>query len=320
MKPALDCIPCLLRQTLDAARVASPDPAVHEQIVREVLSSLDEADLRQSPPVLGQGIHRRLRELTGLADPYAAAKGRQNRLAISLLSALGDQVAAAADPFDLAVRLAIAGNVIDLGPTGVLTESDVRRSVEQALREPVDGPLVAFRSAVERAERILYLADNAGELAFDRLLVGQLGPPRVTVAVRGGPVLNDATMEDARFVGMLDLVEVIDNGSDAPGTILADTSPAFRQRFAEADLVIAKGQGNYETLCDEPAPVWFLFKVKCGVVARRTGRPVGAQVIVRSGPAHPVATQHPAAPGSSATPARRLRSIGPTPELPASAG
>jgi uncharacterized protein with ATP-grasp and redox domains len=264
-------------------------------LLREVLSSLDEADLRQSPPVLGQGIHRRLRELTGLADPYAEAKRRQNRLAVSLLPALEAQVAAAADPFDLAVRLAIAGNVIDLGPTGDLTESDVRRSIEQALRESVDGPLAAFRSAVERAERILYLTDNAGELAFDRLLVGQLGPQRVTVAVRGGPVLNDATMEDARFVGMLDLVEVIDNGSDAPGTVLSDTSPVFRERFAEADLVIAKGQGNYETLCDESAPAWFLFKVKCGVVARRVGRPVGGQVIVRSGPADGVATQHPGA-------------------------
>ena len=161
MKPALDCIPCLLRQTLDAARVASPDPAVHERLLRVVLSSLDEADLRRSPPVVGQGIHRRLRELTGLADPYAEAEGRQNRLAIALLPALEAQVAAAADPFDLAVRLAIAGNVIDLGPNGDLTESDVRRSVEQALREPVDGPLAAFRSAAERAERILYLADNA---------------------------------------------------------------------------------------------------------------------------------------------------------------
>jgi len=314
MKPALDCVPCLLRQTLDAARVASPDPAVHERLLREVLSSLDGGDLRQSPPVLGQGIHRRLRELTSLADPYAEAKERQNRLAVSLLPALEAQVAAAVDPFELAARLAIAGNIIDVGPTGDLTESDVRRSVEQALREPVDGPLAAFRSAVERAERILYLADNAGELAFDRLLVEQLGPQRVTVAVRGGPVLNDATMEDARFVGMLDLVEVIDNGSDAPGTVLADTSPDFRERFAEADLVIAKGQGNYETLCDEAGPVWFLFKVKCGVVARRTGRAVGAQVIVGSSPACPIAMQHPAAPGSSATPARRLRPRGLTAE------
>jgi uncharacterized protein with ATP-grasp and redox domains len=295
MKPALECIPCLLRQTLEAARAASPDPIVHERLMREVLSSLVEGDLRQSPPLVAQGFQRRLRELTGLADPYVEAKGRQNRLAISLLPALEAQVAAAADPFDLAVKLAIAGNIIDLGPNGELTGTDVRRSVEQALREPVDGPLAEFRSAVERAERILYLADNAGELAFDRLLVGRLDPKRVTVVVRGRPVLNDATMEDARFVGMLDLVEVIDNGSDAPGTVLPDTSPAFRVRFAESDLVIAKGQGNYETLCDEAAAVWFLFKVKCGVVARQIHRPIGAQVIVRSGPTDQVVTQHPGA-------------------------
>ena len=282
LRTSLDCLPCLVRQALEAGRLASPDPAVGERLVRDTLARLAESDLRSSPPVLAQRMHRRLRELIGVDDVYRSAKERLNRVALGLREDLEAELAAAEDPFDLAVRLAIAGNVIDLGVTPGVSESDVRRSVEQALREPVRGPLDELRRSVKGASRILYLADNAGELVFDRLLIEQLGPERVTLAVRGVPVLNDATLEDARTTGLTDIVEVIDNGSDAPGTVLDHCSPAFRRRFAEADLIIAKGQGNLETLVDESAPIFFLFKVKCPVVAGLVGLPEGAHVVLRS--------------------------------------
>jgi uncharacterized protein with ATP-grasp and redox domains len=283
MRTSLDCIPCLLRQALEAGRLVSSDPLVHERIVRDTLEWIGETDFRQSPPVLAQRIHRRLRELTGVDDPYRLAKDRLNRLAIGLLPELRAEIVAARDQFALAVRLAIAGNIIDLGVNGSLTEADVRRSIDQALSEPVQGRLEELRQACQQAPRVLYLADNAGELVFDRLLIEHLGPDRITVAVRGAPVLNDATVEDARAAGLPEIVEVIDNGSDAPGTILEDCSAAFRRRFSEADLVIAKGQGNFETLSDEPSNVYFLFKVKCPVIASRVSLPVGAQVVASTG-------------------------------------
>ncbi len=114
---------------------------------------------------------------------------------------------------------------------------------------------------------------------MDRLLIEQLGPERVTVGVRGGPVLNDATLADASEVRMTELVDVIDNGSDAPGTILADCSDSFRERFDGADLVIAKGQGNFETLSGLNRHIVFLFKVKCPVVSREVGLPVGTHAL-----------------------------------------
>ncbi|MGC8635256.1 MAG: tRNA (N6-threonylcarbamoyladenosine(37)-N6)-methyltransferase TrmO [Candidatus Limnocylindrales bacterium] len=283
MRTSLDCLPCLVRQALDAGKLASPDPALSERLVRDTLAGLAESDLRQSPPMLAQRVHRRLRELTGRDDIYRPAKERLNRVALDLREELETALAKAADPFDLAVRLAIAGNVIDMGVTGAVSESDVRRSVEQALRTPVRGWVDELRRSVRHSDRILYLADNAGELVFDRLLIERLGPDRVTVAMRGAPVLNDATMEDARTAGLTGIVEVIDNGSDAPGTVLDDCSPTFRQRFSEADLIIAKGQGNFETLVDEPAPIYFLFKVKCPVIAARVGLPMGTHVVARSG-------------------------------------
>jgi len=305
VRTSLDCLPCLVRQALDSGRLASPDPAVSEQLVRDVLARLAESDLRLSPPALAQVIHRRLRELIGVDDVYRPAKERLNRVALGLREELETALAAAEDPFDLAVRLAIAGNVIDLGVSGDVSESDVRQSVEQALREPVRGRVDDLCRSVERAGRILYLADNAGELVFDRLLIGQIGPERVTLAVRGAPVLNDATLEDARAAGLTGIVEVIDNGSDAPGTILEDCSPAFRRRFAEADLVLAKGQGNFESLVDEPSTIYFLFKVKCPVIAGRVGLPVGSQVVTRSGEQPGDVPDHALPSGGRGQPARR---------------
>jgi damage-control phosphatase, subfamily I len=284
MKTTLDCIPCFVRQGLEAARLVSADTSVHERIVRDVLQWASEIDLDQTPPFLAQRIHRRLRKITGAKDPYGAAKARQNRLALDLSPKLKAEVDAAKDPLAMAVRLAIAGNIIDMGVRGDISESDVRRSMEQALAEPVSGAWDDFRRALERAGRILYLADNAGEIVFDRMLIEQLSPGRVTLAVRGAPVINDATLADARAAGLHEVVDIIDNGSDAPGTILEDCSRAFRQRFAAADMIIAKGQGNFETLSGEARNIFFLFKVKCPVIADHAGLPVGTHALVRPCP------------------------------------
>ncbi len=283
MKTYLDCIPCFVHQAVEVARRVSDDPAFQEKIVREILKEFDRVKMSDPPPVMGQFTHRRLREITGLRDPYQSAKERQNRMALELLPALKAEIAAAADPLSLATRLAIAGNIIDLGVNGNLTESDILESIHQALQEPLAGDWEKFRDAVAEARDILYLADNAGEIIFDRLLIEQILPKPITLVVRGAPVINDALREDACCAGLDRVVTIIDNGSDAPGTVLNDCSAEFRRRLAVADLIIAKGQGNYETLSDEPYNIFFLFKVKCQVIARHVGQPEGTQVLIQSG-------------------------------------
>ena len=280
MNLSLDCVPCVVRHALEAARFASSDPAIHEQVLREVLSEAAGWDMRLSAPVLSQHVHRRLRALTGIADPYRDAKRRFNELALEVLPELQVKVQTAADPLELAVRLAIAGNVIDLGVNGGLRESDIRLSLSQSLSDPFAGDLNSFRTAISEAGEILYLADNTGEIVFDRLLVERLPAGRVTVAVRGAPVLNDATMADARITGLDQIAEVVDNGSDAPGTILEDCSSGFRKRFEDADTIIAKGQGNFETLAGSPRNIFFLLKIKCPVVAAHTGLEIGSQALI----------------------------------------
>lgn len=282
MNTSLDCIPCLLRQTLDAAKLVSADPAVHEQVMRDTLHWVKDMDLSQSPPVIAQRIHRRLREITGVDDPYLAAKTRQNCIAIELLPALRAEIQSSSSPLVAAARIAIAGNMIDMGISGNISETNMRQAMQQALAEPFFGEQEQFCQAVASARSILYLADNAGEIAFDRLLIERISPERVTLAVRGAPVINDATRLDAQAVGLNEMVEIIDNGSDAPGTLLADCSPEFRRRFADADLILAKGQGNFESLSNQPGNLFFLFKVKCAMVASQIKQPIGMQVLTQS--------------------------------------
>lgn len=282
MKTFFDCIPCFIRQALDSARLVTDDEQVHEQLLREVLRAASEMDLRHSPPAMGQQIHRLIRRLTGQSDPYREMKDRFTRLALELYPKLRERVYASSRPLETALRLAIAGNVIDFGVDARVDESHLYEAIEDSLSASLDGDVRSFAEALSSASTILYLADNAGEIAFDRLLLEQMPVEKVTVAVRGAPVINDATMADTQASGILGLVEVIDNGSDAPGTILDDCSAAFRRRFDEADIVVAKGQGNYETLSDVTKDIFFVLKAKCPVIADHLGCPVGSLILRRS--------------------------------------
>ncbi len=279
LRTYLDCIACFARQALDAARMASDSETVHQQVMRAVLRAAAEMDMRTPPPAMGQRIHRLIRGLVRDADPYRDVKARLNRLALGLYPAFEARVADAEDPFAEAVRVAIAANVIDLGAKTGAELTDVRQAMESALSGPLDGDVARLRQAVGASDAILYLADNAGEIVFDRLLIERLPTEKVTLVVKGGPVINDATMEDAAVAGLTELVEVIDTGSDAPGTLLETCSDGFVARAAGFDLVLAKGQANYETLSDRAKHTFFLLLVKCDVLARDLGCDRGSLVV-----------------------------------------
>jgi len=280
MKIFLDCIPCFVRQGLDSARLVSDDEQVHERVLRELLRLAANLDMSDSPPAIGQKIHRLIREILGQDDPYRDIKARFNKLAIEMYPELEERVRNSDDPFETAVRLAIAGNIIDFGVATALKESDVHKTIEQSLSGDLDaGVIEEFRTAITKAKKILYLADNAGEIIFDRLLIEQLPREKVTVVVKASPVINDATMEDAELAGLNDIVEVIDNGSDGPGTILKTCSQSFVARFEDTDLIISKGQGNYETLSDLDKNIFFILKVKCAVIAKNLGCEIGKMIL-----------------------------------------
>jgi uncharacterized protein with ATP-grasp and redox domains len=214
-----------------------------------------------------------------VVDPYRKEKALHNQMALKLLSGLHEQVSKSDDPLMTAAHLAIAGNIIDLGAKSGLDESEIHDALLHVTEKPLEGDLDSFRDEVARAKTILYLADNCGEIVFDTLLVEQLNPKRVTLAVRGMPTINDATREDAVTAGLDQIVPILENGSDAPGTLIGDCSEEFRLAFNSADLIVSKGQGNFETLSHCGKNIFFLLKVKCPVVAKSVDLPVGAHVL-----------------------------------------
>jgi uncharacterized protein with ATP-grasp and redox domains len=283
MKTYFECIPCFIRQVLDAARITSDDKQVQLRVLRQALKLASEVDLMQSPPAMAQQIHRYIREFTGNPDPYAEIKDRFNKIALQMYPDLRNRIEQSPDPLETAVRLAIAGNIIDFGVSSNIEESQVRQTIAESLEAPLDlDELADFKKAVKETKSILYLGDNAGEIVFDRLLVEQLPCNKIAFVVKKGPVINDATMADAIMAGITDIVEVIDNGSDAPGMILEDCSEQFRNRFDKTELIIAKGQGNYETLSEIDKDIFFLLRAKCPVAAGHLGCEIGDMVLSKN--------------------------------------
>lgn len=271
------CIPCLTRQIVDSVdRLTTGDTQRGTLLLQSCLHQLADADFSQPPPAVAQRVQRHMRRVGG-NDPFMALKQETRQWALDLLPDLQRELARSEDALQLAVRFAAAGNLIDAGAVHELG----RPALEQALFASRDAILdqasiERLRQRIASAKQILYLADNAGELVFDRLLLGQLPGSRVTLVVRGAPVLNDVTREDVAPSGIPADIAVIDNGSDAPGTLLPDCSDEMRRAFDESDLIISKGQGNYETLQDVNAPIFCILTVKCPLVSTLLDQPVGS--------------------------------------------
>lgn len=279
MKTYLDCYACFVRQALEAARMTGANEMTQKTVLLRVLDVLQDAELDSTPPEISQRVHQIVKEETAVDDPYRKIKEQSTREAWKLYSWLADLVAETNDPLETAVRLSIAGNIIDMGPN---VEYELRDEVERVLQEPlVVDEMASLRDGLGKASRVLYLADNAGETVFDRLLIETLDVP-VTYAVKGAPIINDATLADARDAGVDEVAEVVSTGSAAPGTIREACSERFRRTLAGAELVIAKGQANYETLSDEGPRTFFLLQTKCPIIAREVGVPLRS-IIVHQG-------------------------------------
>ena len=280
MKTYFDCISCFVQQTISTLRRISDDEALQGEALRKVLLLLSEINLNLPPPVMAQLIYRTIREVTGVADPFSQEKTNQNIYAHSLVPEIKERYQNYPDLFVKMLRLSIAGNSIDSGVNSDVKREDVLKSIYCSMETHIDMKAVnELRNAITEANVILYLGDNAGEIVFDKLLIEQMPHDKVTYVVRGAPIINDATIKDAQEVKMNELVAVIDNGSDAPGTILDDCSQGFRERFESADLIIAKGQGNYETLSEANKNIFFLLQAKCPVIARDIGCEVGSFIV-----------------------------------------
>jgi len=265
MKTFLECIPCFMKQALRVGRMACENEAEVKKLLDRIGCRIKEIPMEHTPPEMGVIIYDELRNITGIEDPYKAKKQEHIAEALSLYPELSDLVQRSDYPLLTAIRIASAGNVIDLGMDKAF---HLVEDVETILKQDFAiCDIAAFEQKLHKAKSVLYLGDNAGESVFDKILIQQLGKP-VTYVVRDVPIINDVTEEDAIASGLDTVAEIISSGSPAPATILHLCNDAFLKRYYEADLIISKGQGNYEGLSETDRPVFFLLKAKCPVIAR----------------------------------------------------
>ncbi len=279
MRTSLDCLPCIVRQAVDASRMVTGDEVTVLEIMKIVFDMLARADLSVSPPEIVRAVHAVIRRELHDADPFLSIKRKSTRRALDIATGARDAIQSAGDPFAAALAFSIAGNILDFGMRSEWNEAIIAESFSKALERSTafdPASLARLRDEIAAAGTVLVLGDNAGEAVFDRLLIERF-PQRKNVlyAVKASPVINDATREDAVAAGIEEAAEVVSNGADIPGTVLRECSVEFQRIFHAADVVISKGQGNFETLNEEARKIWFLFQVKCPVIADHYAFSVG---------------------------------------------
>ena len=276
MNTYLECIPCFFSQALFAARAATRDEKKAKQVLDRVAGLIPGIPLDNPPPETARLIYSAVREVTGVLDPFKAHKDESIENALSLYGGLKSAVESSEDPLRTAVRIAIAGNVIDLGAN---PDFDLEGEMKEVFkRELWADHYESFKRSLEEARTILYLGDNAGETVFDRILIETMKKDTV-YAVRDIPIINDATIEDAQKSGIGKVARIVSSGCDAPGTILKRCSQEFLDILGMADVIVSKGQGNLESLSGQEGPIFFLLKVKCPVIARHLGTKTGEMIL-----------------------------------------
>ncbi len=279
MKSYLDCYPCFFTQAIRTSRMITSDEKKIWQILNEVSLSLPEIHFGATPPEIGREVYRIISKRTGIKDPYRKIKEKCTHQALSLYPELKKLINSSEDRLMTAIRISIAGNIIDFGAN---FDFDLKKDVGTILSQDFSiNHYREFCEALDKARKILYLADNAGETVFDRFLIEEINKPVIYV-VRAHPIINDATREDALLAGIDKVAEIVSSGCDAPGNILKFCSDEFLKVYRSADLIISKGQGNYEGLSDEDRPIFFLLKAKCHVIARDIGIDEGSIVLMKA--------------------------------------
>ena len=285
MKIQPGCHRCIEHQLKLLSTAIAADDAGKAVVLDELMTIYRGVADSASPPELAALYYEFFERKTGIGDPFRREKEYSTKLALRLLPELRKSVEEAGEgAFERALLFAIGGNIIDYGVNPDFDIGCAERQIRQVLDYRYDrGQAAELRRRMENAKKIIYILDNCGEAVIDRLLIERY-PDKITVAVRGRPILNDVTRADAIASG-LDFVPIIDNGDGAPGVSLRRSSPEFLRHLHSADLVIAKGQGNFEAMGDEfhDRPVFYLLRTKCDVICGQLGAEMNSiQIIGRN--------------------------------------
>jgi len=288
MNTTLQCIECSLHSFLKLIEEHNFEKEVQHKLVRELLTFLASTDYNNPPPVIAKYYHSKVREFLNNRDPYREKKRLYNRKMLSEYDKFRELIEKTDNPLRSAFKLAIAGNIIDFAPNHRL---DIEKTLENALNKPL--AIDDYNDLIKElpgTSSVLYIMDNAGEIVFDKLFIETLikndiiKKDNIVGVTRGFPVINDVTVEDAKETGLTELIQVIDTGDSTPGVILETSSEEFLSYFRKSDLIISKGQGNFESLQDiKNKRIYFLLITKCSLLAEHTGVPKESFVCLKRG-------------------------------------
>ncbi len=288
MRVFLDCFPCFLKQALECAKFSTDDAGLQKEVLNRVMNILISLDYTDTPPHIAREVYKEIKRITKNEDPYHEIRVRDNKQMMEVYDNIRCRILEGKNAIYLACKLAAGGNIIDSG-AGKRKDNHTKEDVEEILNiEPAIDDFAGLKNEMNGASTILYLGDNSGEIVLDKLfieIIKKENPDiKIYYGVRGEPVINDIIEEDAMEVDIGKFCDVISNGDSSPGTNLSYCSDEFREVFNNADLIISKGQGNYETLSDvKNKNIYFLLIAKCPVIARHIGIEVGSMVIKAGG-------------------------------------
>jgi uncharacterized protein with ATP-grasp and redox domains len=293
MNTTLDCLPCFFKQVLEAGKLIGLPPESIKHIMDDVGNELKNFPLDTVPPKMSLFMQQMFVEKSGVQDPYLEVKETSNRQALAVIDDLRKIVNDSEIPIKTAAELACAGNIIDYGafPSGVNVTSEITKILQKERnisKEESNGlfDYETFIQALGSAKRVMYIGDNAGEIVFDRVLLETIANtfPKIELyfVTRGKPILNDVLVKDALDCGLDSVATIVSSGSKTPGLILKDADQAFLQLYQGADMIISKGQGNYEALSQVEGPIFFLFIIKCEVIMRHIGGSMRELVLKRN--------------------------------------
>jgi len=264
-----------MKQVINTLKISGCSNKVSRKVILRELQKLENIDYDLSPAANSDIAYIVFREVTGIKDPYYDLKRKYNSLALDIYPELEKVVDSAEDRLYTAAEVAVAGNVIDFGIDIKKADTlDLNKIIKDLLKMqlPVDG-YNKFKESLKNSTNILYITDNAGEIVFDKIFIKELVRlnKKTVLTVKSYPIINDATLEDAVEAKLDNLARVIETGNGCIGINMDDSSDTFLEEFKKADLIIAKGHGNFETLDEIDANIFFLLKAKCEKVAGDLG-------------------------------------------------
>lgn len=281
MELFLDCVPCLLKQALEASRMVTDDIQKQENVIEETMKILLKYKLYRNAPDLGREVHQIIKILTGIKDPYYAIKEKDLKAAKKAYPYLKDFIKNRENSLYWAVKIAATGNHID---AALYSNVNIENCIVKELEKEFSiCDIEILERKLETALNILIIGDNTGETVFDKVMIEKFTGVNVTYGVRSEPIINDVTEKDAFDSGLGEVCKVVSTGCSAPGAILDDCSDEFIDIYRKADIIISKGQGNFEALSEETGNLFFLLKAKCPMISRKLNVNLNEYVFKYSG-------------------------------------